>query len=153
MEVEAVNAGRIAKIVALEGKIVEVKQPIAYIADEGVDIDAYLQASGSAAPEAILEKEVKINIQSQPAVESVAASSPVNNDGSRKPISPAARKLAAEKGIDLANINAGSGPGGRIITNDLANAAVAARSKEAPKMSKMRLAIAQQLTYSKQNIP
>ena len=40
MDVEAVDAGRVAKIVAAEGEIVEVKVPIAYLADEGVDISS-----------------------------------------------------------------------------------------------------------------
>ncbi len=47
MEVEAVDAGRIAKIVSQEGDIVEVKVPVAYLAEEDVDINAYLGSTGT----------------------------------------------------------------------------------------------------------
>lgn len=152
MEVEAVNAGRIAKIIAQQGKIVEVKQPIAYIADEGVDIDAYLKSGGQAVAE-VSQKAPEEIADSQPT--QTFADAAANSEAMRKRISPAARKIAAQKGIDLSKIATGTGPGGRIISNDLEDitASVNTTGKEAPKMSKMRQAIAQQLTYSKQNIP
>ncbi len=103
-------------------------------------------------------------LSSAPSVRSVANSS----SGSVK-ASPAARKLAAEKGVDLATVGAGSGPGGRILSTDLAkatsagapNAASAATTRTSAgaggvvrrKMSKMRKAIAANLTISKQTIP
>ena len=53
MEVEAVDAGRIARIVAREGDIVEVKKPVAYLAEVDVDIDAYIAVAekGTSTPE------------------------------------------------------------------------------------------------------
>jgi pyruvate/2-oxoglutarate dehydrogenase complex dihydrolipoamide acyltransferase (E2) component len=113
MEVEAVDAGRIARIVAAEGDIVEVKVPVAYIAEEGVDLDAYIAGGGAAAAA----------VSSAPAQAAPAAAAPkaaaktqkaaasVSRTG-RVKASPAARKAAAEMGIDLASIPAGSGPGG-----------------------------------------
>lgn len=53
VDVEADNAGRIARIVANEGDVVEVKKPVAYIAENDADVDAYLdgaQAKSSAEP-------------------------------------------------------------------------------------------------------
>jgi pyruvate dehydrogenase E2 component (dihydrolipoamide acetyltransferase) len=52
MEVEATDAGRVAKIVSGEGDIVEVKVPVAFIAANDVDADAYLAGAGIAAPAA-----------------------------------------------------------------------------------------------------
>jgi len=75
--------------------------------------------------------------------------------------SPAARKLAAERGIDLALVGAGSGPAGRILSTDVPAtapaaaprpAAVAGQAGRAP-MSSMRRAIAGNLQASKQTIP
>jgi pyruvate dehydrogenase E2 component (dihydrolipoamide acetyltransferase) len=79
--------------------------------------------------------------------------------------SPAARKLARERGIDLRHIR-GSGPGGRVVTGDVERAAespapetkVPAREKEqkreAPKKSvKIRRIVARKMVESWQNIP
>ena len=95
-------------------------------------------------------------------------------------VSPLARKIAAEKNIDLAGIR-GSGPGGRIIQRDVINfqpskpapemkpaggapskpsapapvlaTRAPAGQKEVVPLTKMRLVIAQRLQQSKQNIP
>jgi pyruvate dehydrogenase E2 component (dihydrolipoamide acetyltransferase) len=97
-----------------------------------------------------------------------------SSDG-RVKASPAARKLAAERKLDLASVGLGSGPGGRILSTDLskaksagsvAKAAAKGEACECPpvqtlaattvvrkKMTKMRKAIAANLQQSKQNIP
>jgi pyruvate dehydrogenase E2 component (dihydrolipoamide acetyltransferase) len=83
--------------------------------------------------------------------------------------SPAARKLAADRGVDLASLPAGSGPGGRILSSDVpATASFPAVSQPAQampvvpanagdsvrrRMSPMRKAIAKNLSISKQTIP
>ena len=76
-------------------------------------------------------------------------------DGTVK-ASPAARKAAGQKGVDLQTISPGSGPGGRIVLDDVHNAqatpAAAGQSTRKP-MSPMRKAIAKNLLLSKQSIP
>ncbi|MEI8045440.1 MAG: dihydrolipoamide acetyltransferase family protein, partial [Verrucomicrobiota bacterium] len=82
--------------------------------------------------------------------------------------SPAARKIAGERGVDLATVARGSGPGGRILSTDIPAAgatkpAVAAAAPVAQgelpagvvrkRMSGMRKAIARNLTLSKTTIP
>jgi pyruvate dehydrogenase E2 component (dihydrolipoamide acetyltransferase) len=84
--------------------------------------------------------------------------------------SPAARRIAAEKNIDLSTVGMGSGPGGRIVSTDVQAAsprrpappvaaapspaiAVSAEGVKRNKMSKMRKAIAANLLLSKQTIP
>jgi pyruvate dehydrogenase E2 component (dihydrolipoamide acetyltransferase) len=151
MEVEAVDAGRIAKIVACEGDIVEVKQPVAYLAEEGVDVDAAAGA-GQAAAEKAEKPAVKEKEKTKPAP--AQEKKPAVTDASgRVKASPAARKAAQDKGIDLTSIGSGSGPRGRIILTDVENTAVVPTQAKSHSLSKMRKAIARNLTYSKQTIP
>ena len=137
MEVEAVDAGRVAKIVSAEGDIVEVKIPVAYLAEEGVDVDAYIGSGGAVAP-AVTSAPAK-SAQTKtaaPAVQKTAAS--VSASG-RVKASPAARKAATDKGIDLASIGAGSGPGGRILSSDVENADVIPTETQVHTLSKMQI--------------
>ncbi|XP_046397471.1 dihydrolipoyllysine-residue acetyltransferase component of pyruvate dehydrogenase complex, mitochondrial [Ischnura elegans] len=92
---------------------------------------------------------------------------PVEGGGGRVFASPLARKLAAEKGIDLAAMGSGSGIYSSITAADLASApAVGAAPSAAPAqtrapgavytdlpVSNIRAVIAQRLSESKQNIP
>ncbi len=89
--------------------------------------------------------------------EGVAPPSPAM-DARRPTASPAARRLAAEKGVDLSTVS-GSGPGGAIVTTD-----VLAGAKPAPPVSRkqrgkgldfaeMRKAIASAMARSKREIP
>ena len=153
MEVEAVDAGRIAKIVSQEGDIVEVKVPVAYLAEEDVDMDAYLASagttteapkSGSGSPVADAPKESSFTAQKSTAS--------VSQTGRIK-ASPAARKAAQQAGVDLTSIDAGSGPGGRILSTDVKTAGVSTSRTRTYTVSKMRRAIANNLLYSKQNVP
>ena len=69
--------------------------------------------------------------------------------------SPAARKLATEHGIDLAELS-GSGPGGAITTGDVERAVEASRARsdvELVPMSSMRRAIARMTQESFQSAP
>jgi pyruvate dehydrogenase E2 component (dihydrolipoamide acetyltransferase) len=75
--------------------------------------------------------------------------------------SPAARKLASERGVALAAVGSGSGPGGRILSADLAQvdstgiaAAASGGGGEIRRpLSKMRRAIGLNLQQSKQSVP
>ena len=151
VEVEATDAGRLSRIVAADGDTVAVLDPVAYLADNDADVDAFIapQAPASTAPAAAVEAgpgPVTAPTMAPP------CEAPV--PGSRPKISPAARKLAAERGIEPATLPAGSGPGGRIVTADLpAGAPVAAEGLARRTMSPMRKAIARNLSASKQTIP
>ncbi|OQY03824.1 MAG: hypothetical protein B6I25_07660 [Planctomycetales bacterium 4572_13] len=150
MEVEAVDAGRIAKIVSNEGDIVEVKVPVAYLAKEGVDVDGYIaSAGGGAAPAAVAAKPAPTKTAA-PVAQKTAASMSASG---RVKASPAARKAAAEKGLDLASIGSGSGPGGRILSSDVEDADVVPTEVQVHTLSKIRRAIGNNLLYSKQNVP
>jgi pyruvate dehydrogenase E2 component (dihydrolipoamide acetyltransferase) len=148
MEVEATDGGRLSRIVLPEGGTLAVLQPVAYLADNDADVDAFIASQGGAAAPVAVATETK--------PQQVAAA-PVVLEGARPRSSPAARKIAAERGIDLAALSAGSGPGGRIISSDVplkSPAAAAAPAQSARKrMSQMRKAIAANLSLSKQTIP
>ncbi len=150
MEVEAVDAGRLAKIVVREGQTVPVKTPVAYLAENDADVEAYLAAHSSGQPVAAEPKEAPV--AKTPAYEG-AQTAPAQAESGRIKASPAARKAAAQRGIDLSAVSVGSGPGGRILSTDVAKTQPAAGGVQRKSMSKMRRAIANNLLYSKQNIP
>lgn len=152
MEVEAIDSGRVAKIVVPEGGVQKVKEAVAYLSEGEVNINAEASAPQKEWPQKA--QEAQEQTPSSSSVLSVANPSP----GTLK-ASPATRKLAAEKGLDLASVGVGSGPGGRILSTDLARASSAAKPVAAPggivrrKVTKMRKAIAANLTLSKQTVP
>lgn len=153
MEVEAVDAGRVAKIVSQEGDIVEVKVPVAYLADESVDMEAYLAAGGTTPAASVTASETAGAPSVQPSAPVAQKSDVSVSESGRVKASPAARKAAKEKGIDLASISTGSGPGGRILSNDVETAGVGPTGSVIHPVTKMRRAIAKNLSYSKQTIP
>ena len=151
MEVEATDGGRVAKIVVPEGGVQKVKEAVAYLSEGDV------VGSGGASPQ-VMPATV--------AVRESGACAPTTNVSAAVPVSsgmlkasPAAKKVAREKGLDLASVGVGSGPGGRILSTDLARASSATKVAAASggvvrrKMTKMRKAIAANLTISKQTVP
>lgn len=155
MEMEAVDEGILAKIIINEGtEGVAVNSLIAVILEDGETSEdlAKMDLSTILSPKVPVE-EVKTEVKKV-----VIAS--VNNDvGSRIFASPLAKRIAAEKNINLANIS-GSGPHGRIVKNDVLSAAPSIRqisrnSDEAKIVphSNVRKIIAKRLLESKQTIP
>jgi pyruvate dehydrogenase E2 component (dihydrolipoamide acetyltransferase) len=172
VEVEATDAGRVGKIVAAEGAVVPVKHPIAYLAES----DAMLAGVGESPMSADGKKVEAVVAEERPVAPSAEAVRAARPRGGRVRASPAARKMAAAKGIDLATVGAGSGPEARILSSDLAVAqapvktsvsasTTAESSMVAPggpqgalsgrrrPQSKMRQAIAANLQTSKQTVP
>jgi pyruvate dehydrogenase E2 component (dihydrolipoamide acetyltransferase) len=196
MEVEAVDEGTIAKILVPEGtQDVPVNDIIAVLAGDGEDVKA-AGAGAAPAPKAA----------AAPAAQPAPAAAPAAAAPSPKPVAPApapaaapqpaaqangharvfssplARRLAKEAGIEIGRIN-GSGPHGRIVARDVAEAksgkglkapaaAPAGAPSIAPAMSDqqilalfepgsyetvphdgMRRTIAQRLTAATQSIP
>ncbi len=121
MEVEAVEEGVIAKLLVSDGSEgVKVNAPIAILLEDGEDqssLEGYSPGAPKAAP-AIEPAPAPAPIKApkaQPAPQ--AAKSPSSN-GSRIKASPLAKRMAADKGIDLSAV-AGSGPNGRIVKRDV----------------------------------
>jgi pyruvate/2-oxoglutarate dehydrogenase complex dihydrolipoamide acyltransferase (E2) component len=100
-ELEAQQAGILRKILVEAGTEVDVETPLAIIADA----DEPAAVPGGAAP-----------TQAAPAGSAVAAAAPAT--GGRKPVSPAAKRLAQELGIDVNKVP-GTGEGGLVTEKDL----------------------------------
>jgi pyruvate dehydrogenase E2 component (dihydrolipoamide acetyltransferase) len=147
-EIEAPQNGILAKILAKEGDKIPVLQTIAIVAMPGELFDKEL-FFGESGPK-LLEVEKFAGLTGP----SAAIERPVE----RVPISPVARRLAREFGIDLAGIK-GSGPAGRITMADVTKkigTAVSQREPEHAKlvpMSNMRRAIAERMSYSARTAP
>jgi len=109
--IEASATGILRKIIAGEGSTVPVLDKIAVIAAADEDISGLL--SGAAAPAPAAEAAPAA---SAPAAAAAAAAP----SGERVAASPRAKKLAKEKGIDLALVK-GTGPNGRITEDDVNN--------------------------------
>ncbi len=140
MEVEAVEEGRVGKILIEAGtEGVKVNTPIAVLLEEGEDDSALASAEAPAAPPprqasagdapAPSAKASNDNGANAPSKGPAAAPVATNGAGSQAPaksapsggriaISPLARRLAVEAGLDLGQID-GSGPHGRIVKRDV----------------------------------
>ena len=185
MEVEAVDEGILGKILVADGTAnVAVNATIAILLGEGEDASA---AAAPAAPRAAV-KSAEPSADAPPAAPSsgpapASATPPAEAaPGTRIFVSPLAKRLAKEAGLDLAGIK-GTGPNGRIVRADveaaqsapkpLAAAAPAPHAAEPSKAaapaskpaaaitaphkavpnSSMRKVIARRLTEAKQSIP
>ena len=159
IEFESPVAGRLARIVAKVDEPVPVKELIAVVAESDAAADAYLASQGGGATPTTATATNTVVAPSAPTL--AASTGPVAYAGDgRVKASPAARRLAAEQGLALETVGAGSGPGGRILSGDLSRAGSVAATPVAAvsgggrrPMSKMRRAIGLNLQRSKQTIP
>ncbi len=137
MEFEAVDEGVIGKILVGEGtEGVKVNSPIAVLLADGESADDVATAP---APKPEAASAADAGDKAAPAGGSAAPAAPVPAapvaaDGNRIFASPLARRIAADKGLDLATIT-GSGPRGRIIKTDVENATAAPKAAAAPAAS------------------
>jgi len=116
MEFEAVDEGVMGKILIAEGTAgVKVNTPIAVLVEEGESADAAPAPAKAAAPAALAPvAATAAPVAAAPAAAPKAA-------GARVFASPLARRIAADKGIDLTQVQ-GSGPHGRIVKADVEGA-------------------------------
>ncbi|MEL7459759.1 MAG: pyruvate dehydrogenase complex dihydrolipoamide acetyltransferase [Pseudomonadota bacterium] len=121
MEFEAVDEGVVGKILVAEGtEGVKVNVPIAVLLEEGESADDIGETSAPAAPApAAAPASGGDSVGGAPAP-APAPAAPVAN-GARVFATPLARRIAADKGIDLAALK-GSGPHGRIVKADVETA-------------------------------
>jgi len=125
-EVESPAAGTVLKVIGKEGAELPVGTLMAVLGQPGEDVSALVGAAPAAAPTAEAPK-------AEPRAESQAPAKPavpVRAPGERVKISPVAKKLAQEHGIDI-NVLAGTGPEGRIIREDVERAIAAGPSRAA----------------------
>ncbi|WP_316354403.1 pyruvate dehydrogenase complex dihydrolipoamide acetyltransferase [Devosia sp.] len=131
MEVEAVDEGKIGKIMVAEGtEGVKVNAVIAVLLQEGESADA--AAAPKAEPKAEAPKpaaeapkadagtvtRATAETQTAPAAKAAPAPATTKSEGGKVFASPLARRLAKEAGIEVSAIS-GSGPKGRVVKSDV----------------------------------
>ncbi len=145
MEFESFYSGTLLYIGIKEGESSPVDAVLAIIGPKGTNVDAILSgktsSSKASAPKEEKKEETKVEEKSAP-TEAPAATS----DGKRIFVSPLAKKIADEKGIDLATVT-GSGDHGRIVKKDIENYQPAQKSA-APAQSAAPAAQAQNAAFS-----
>jgi pyruvate dehydrogenase E2 component (dihydrolipoamide acetyltransferase) len=120
MELESYKEGTLLHIGAKDGEKIAVNDLLAIIGDpQKVDVQKIIGAAGSPPPAAEGAKQTTTQ-QPAAAPETAKADAQSSNENGRVKASPLARKLAAEKGIDIAKVP-GSGDGGRIVKKDIDN--------------------------------
>ena len=169
MEFESFHDGVLLHIGIDEGSTAPVDSVIAVIGSKGEDISSIIKGSNTAKeepkPEVKEEPKPEVKEEPKPEIKEEVKSALVSNESTdRILISPLARKLANEKGIDIKSIK-GSGDNGRIIKRDIDSykssdysqftqprPSVTESSNESQN-STMRKAIAKRLSDSKFSAP
>jgi pyruvate dehydrogenase E2 component (dihydrolipoamide acetyltransferase) len=146
MEMQCFDDGKLAAILVEPGKQVKVGTTIALIALEGEDVAKVKAGGAKSAPSGAAKVEVPAPAAAaRPAPASTPASTPAptpaptavvqtetrhgmegfptlgDDDGPRMRVSPVARRMAEEHGIDINSVQ-GTGPGGRVIKRDVEQA-------------------------------
>ncbi|MET3724399.1 pyruvate dehydrogenase complex dihydrolipoamide acetyltransferase [Sphingomonas trueperi] len=131
MEFEAVDEGVIGKIMIAEGTDnVKVGTVIAVMAGEGEDVSSATAAPAPSPTPAPAPAPTPAASAPAP-TPTPAPAQPAAASGSRVKASPLARRIAADKGVDLAGVS-GSGPNGRIVKADVEGAKPGAAPAAAP---------------------
>jgi pyruvate dehydrogenase E2 component (dihydrolipoamide acetyltransferase) len=180
MDLEAFDSGILRKILAGEGDKVAINARIGIIGTKDEKIDESAAPSSAPKPEAAsneaapVEAKKEATPQAAPKSDTSPKPSPspapaaASVSSGRIKASPLAKKIAVEKHVELATLT-GTGPGGRIVKNDVLNApangtgsggggnSIYKRGPIAPegkqKLSTMRSVIAKRLLESKTTIP
>ncbi|HEY2572884.1 MAG TPA: dihydrolipoamide acetyltransferase family protein, partial [Verrucomicrobiaceae bacterium] len=186
MEMQTFDSGIVHKLLIKEGSKVPLGAGLAVILDKGeaapADLDAFVKSNedaapvpAAAAPSAPAAKSATPGSAPAHGTSALLPTAPaarpraVSASGARVKSSPLARKVAAERGVDLARVT-GTGPGGRIVRADVESApaggAPAATGKSVPTirpvagpddqripLTGMRHIIAERLFASKTQIP
>ncbi len=125
MEFESFQSGTLLYIGINEGESAPVDSILAIVGPEGTNVDGIV-ASIKAGKNPLEEKEIQVETKQESAPEKVIEKTPQtvavseNTVTDRVFVSPLARKIATDKGVNLADIN-GTGENGRIVKRDVEN--------------------------------
>lgn len=123
MEFESFYSGTLLYIGIEEGRSAPVDDILAIIGPEGTDVDAVLKSLKSGSSSKSSEKSdstSQAQESSGQSTDEANSETQTNVDGERIFASPLARKIAEDKGIDLAKVN-GTGENGRVVKKDIEN--------------------------------
>ena len=123
MAYEADVAGTLQEILAGEGETLPIGTPIARIGENGDGGGGTAEGQGArpAGPAAAGDPPSPATTQETVPPATSPTGGTKEADGERIKASPLARRLAKEKGLDLASLH-GSGPGGRVVKSDVEEA-------------------------------
>jgi pyruvate dehydrogenase E2 component (dihydrolipoamide acetyltransferase) len=177
MQYESFEAGTLGEVKVADGETVPLGTTIAVLYREGEKAGAAPAKAPEKKKEALEAEAPKAEAPKAEApkprvpTEEVKAEAPARDepkaaraDGGKVRASPLARRLAAERGIELSRIE-GSGPGGRIVRADIESApaaqaatpagtpAPAPLSSELKPFSRMQAVVARRMVESKSQIP
>ena len=184
MEFQAYDAGTVLRILVGDGETVALGAPIAIVGAEGETADEAASAGNGATTQPPQEEDEEVIAEPEPEPNAAPARKPSKSskakaaagNGSRATaalrVSPIARRMADESGIDLAAMaGKGSGPEGRVVKADVerlissgeltrpATADAAPAPENAPaegevrELTPMLKAVATRMTQSKQTVP
>ena len=135
MDVVGYEEGTLLYIGVEAGKAAKVNDIIAIVGKPGTDVSAFVEAEKNSAnkpaktEEKTLEKNDEPQAVLQPDAQNNQTGQSSTDEGGRIKASPLAKRLAAEKGIDISQVP-GSGDGGRIVKKDVDSFVPAAAPKE-----------------------
>ena len=144
MEVMGYATGTLLHVGVNKGEAAKVNGIIAIVGPEGTDVSGILAGGSEPAvrSESKESESPKADVAKEEPKEEEKAQLVSNANGGRIIASPLAKKIAKDKGIDLAQV-AGSAEGGRIIKKDIENfKPVAAQQSESPKAESPKVAVA-----------
>ncbi|MDG1104027.1 MAG: pyruvate dehydrogenase complex dihydrolipoamide acetyltransferase [Ascidiaceihabitans sp.] len=132
MEFEAVDEGVVGKIMVAEGtEGVKVNAVIAVLLEDGESASDMSTAAAEAPAAAPTTAPVAEAAAPAAVAPTPAPAAPAAKDGNRVFASPLARRIAADKGVDLTTMT-GSGPRGRIVKADVEGASATPAAVSAP---------------------
>ncbi|MGB4843905.1 MAG: pyruvate dehydrogenase complex dihydrolipoamide acetyltransferase [Ferruginibacter sp.] len=120
MEVVGYEEGTLLYVGVEAGQAAQINEIIAIVGKAGTDVSAYVAAekSGQSAVSSSQSAAVEQPVETVAAVQQPATSNDQASSNGRVKASPLAKKLAADKGIDISKVS-GSGDGGRITKKDI----------------------------------
>ncbi|HET8736646.1 MAG TPA: 2-oxo acid dehydrogenase subunit E2 [Pricia sp.] len=128
MEFESFYSGILLHIGIQEGESAPVDSVLAVIGPEGTNVDAVLNAKPSSGKKEDAASDKKADEKADEKEAEKSQEIKTHSDGERIFVSPLAKKMAEDKGIDLSNVS-GSGDNGRIIKKDIENFKPAAKAQ------------------------
>jgi len=134
MEMVSFDEGVVRELSVPEGGKVPVGTVLAVLVEDGEDAGSSAAPAAAATTDSAAAAPAAEATSVTPAATAAPAVAATAADGSRIRISPLARKIAGQKGLDIAAI-AGTGPNGRIVAKDVENAQPAAAPAAAPAAS------------------
>ncbi|MBK9485328.1 MAG: pyruvate dehydrogenase complex dihydrolipoamide acetyltransferase [Chitinophagaceae bacterium] len=121
MEVVGYEEGTLLYVGVEAGKAAKINEIIAIVGKAGTDVSAYVaaeKAGGNTAAASTPVAESETAASQSTANAAAPAEEPTASSNGRVKASPLAKKLAADKGIDISKVN-GSGDGGRVTKKDV----------------------------------